>query len=87
MKRQIAWVSLIALGMALGSVLSSYEGTRATAVAAAQNSDVEELSDELVGQIQDLKAEMKDVADQVKAINSLLQSGRLKVVVVINPDS
>jgi hypothetical protein len=34
-----------------------------------------------------LADQVREIKDQVKEINKLLQSGRLRVIVVINPDA
>ena len=78
MKRRIGWAGLVAVGMVLGSVLGSYEGTRAAAPA-AREVVTEEPDTDMVEQLKDIKAQVKD-------INALLHSGTLKVIVVINPD-
>jgi len=71
MGRCFRWSALIAAGMVLGSVLNSLEQTGA-AVAEPDATTVEQLN---------------DIRNEVKQISTLLRSGTVKVVVVLNPDS
>jgi hypothetical protein len=77
MSRHFGCAMLIAVGMVLGWALGSYQGT--PAIAAAQDVQAEEdVNREIV-------EELKEIRTQVKQINTLLQSGRLRVIDVINP--
>jgi hypothetical protein len=78
MSRRFGWAMLIAAAMVLGCALGSYERTHA-AGPAARDADAEERE-------MDVGEQLKDIKTQVKEINTLLHSGTLKVVVVINPD-
>jgi hypothetical protein len=77
MSRHFGWAMLIAAGMVLGGVLGSYERSHAAPArdAAADEQDV------------DLADQVREIKNEVKEINKLLQSGKLRVVVVINPDA
>ena len=77
MNRRFGWAMLVAAGMVLGCALSSYEKTSA-APSAEQN--VEEQSGDVANQL-------RDIRNYVKEINTLLHSGSVKVVVLINPDA
>jgi hypothetical protein len=74
MKRRFGWAMLVAVGMVFGCALGSYESGHAAPPAR----DAEE-------QVTDVADQLKDIKTQVKEINTLLHSGTLRVVVVINP--
>jgi hypothetical protein len=65
--------------MALGSLLTSYERTT-MAARAADGADADDRNAEMLSQL-------KDIRESVKDIDTLLQTGSARVVVVINPDS
>jgi hypothetical protein len=75
MSRRFGWSLLVVAGMVLGCALGSYERTH---VATAADSD---------DQVALLVDQLKEIKTQVKDINSLLHNGRVKVVVLINPDA
>jgi hypothetical protein len=76
MNRQFGWAMLVAVGMVFGCALSSYEKTSA----APPKQDVEE-------QDPDIARQLKDIRTYVKEINTVLHSGSVRVVVLLNPDS
>jgi hypothetical protein len=76
MNRRFGWAMLVAAGTVLGCALSGYERTDA-----APPADV--AAEAPAG---DVAAQLLEIKNQVKEINSFLHSGTLKVVVVINPD-
>jgi hypothetical protein len=78
MSRRLGWALLVAIGMMLGYTLNSHESTGT--ILATPKANAEELDAKLADQIGEIKT-------QVKEINTLLKSGTLRVVVVINPDS
>jgi hypothetical protein len=78
MSRRLGWALLVAIGMMLGYTLNSHEPTGA--ILATPKANAQELDAKLADQIGEIKT-------QVKEINTLLKSGTLRVVVVINPDS
>ena len=78
MNRRFGWTLLVAVGMILGYALNSHE--RAQTVHAAPKASAKNQDGDLADQIGEIKT-------QVKEINTLLHSGTLKVVVVINPDT
>ena len=78
MSRRFGWAMLVAFGMALGCALSSFRSAVVTS-AAAQESAADDRDASVADQL-------KDIRTQVKEINTLLHSGTIKVVVVLNPD-
>ena len=78
MNRRFSWAILVAVGMILGYALGSHE--RAQTVHAAPKARAENQDGDLADQLGEIKT-------QVEKINTLLHSGTLRVVVVINPDS
>jgi hypothetical protein len=78
MNRRFCWAMLVAAGTVLGCALSGYRTD--AALPAPLNAAADE-------QVADIANQVKDIQSQVKAINTLLQSGTLRVVVVINPDA
>ncbi len=77
MGRCFGWALLVATGIAIGAALGPRENTRAAAPSGRELS-----ADEQGANMAD---QLKDIRTQVKEINTLLHSGTLKVVVVINP--
>ena len=77
MKRHFFWAMVIGGSALFGGVLATHQASRAGTPAAAETGDQEENTD-LVDQVRELKT-------QVKEINTLLHSGTLRVVVVMNP--
>jgi hypothetical protein len=75
MKSRLTGAILLAIGMVLGGVIGSYDRM---AVATASQ-DIREDGADVSAQLQAIKT-------QVTEINTLLHSGTLRVVVVINPD-
>jgi hypothetical protein len=77
MSRRFGWAMLVAAGMVFGGAWGSYEKSHAAPAqdAAADDQDV------------GLVDEVREVKNEVKEINKLLQSGTLRVVVVINPNA
>lgn len=79
MNRRIGWLMLVVAGMVLGYGLHSFE-TIASPASAAQASSDDEFNAELLDQLKDIKM-------QVKEISTFLQSGKMRVIVPIYPDS
>jgi hypothetical protein len=77
MSRHFGWAMLAAAGLVFGAAMFSHQP--APAVSAAPR-DIADADDEA-----NLADQLKDIKREVKAINALLRSGTLKVVVVINP--
>ena len=77
MRRHFGWAMLAAAGIVLGCALSSYERTHA---APPEESVAAEERDPKVVDC------LKDIRTQLKEINTLLHTGSIKVVVIINPD-
>ncbi len=78
MNRRFGWALLVAVGMVLGYVLNSLDGTGT--VLTPQRAHAREQNGDLADQIGEIKT-------QVKEINTLLKSGKLRVVVAINPEA
>jgi hypothetical protein len=76
MKRHFFWALLAACTL-FGGVLATRQPSRAQSSAAAEADD-QDKSAELADEVRELKS-------QVKEINTLLHSGTLRVVVVMNP--
>jgi hypothetical protein len=79
MNRSYRWVVLIAVGMMLGYFVHSLDRSAETFFA-PQNVHAQEEGDDLAEQI-------KEINNQVKEINAMLQSGKLRVVVEIYPEN
>ncbi len=79
MSRRFGWAMLIAVGMVLGYAMSSHERSHAAPPVAAENG-AEDANTEMMQQL-------KEVNSHLKRIDSLLSSGRLRVIQVINPDA
>lgn len=78
MNRRFAWAMLVAAGILLGFVLSSYQRTDAgPSASAAVNAEDQET--QAIEQLKEIKVQLKE-------INTLLHTGTVKVIVVINPD-
>jgi len=77
MNRCFGWAMLIAAGMVLGWAFSTYEKTNA-AQPAMMDADVEDQNSEVVEQL-------KEINVHLKKIDTLLDSGTLRVVNVLNP--
>ena len=78
MNRSFYWAFLFAAGLILCCAIGSRDSSRAASLSAADPD-----SDRYAA---DVVAQLKDVNKNLKEINSLLHSGTLKVVVVINPN-
>jgi hypothetical protein len=78
MKSCLGAAMLIAVGMVLGGALSSHD--RITVATAAQGSREDGSDAEALDLLRTIKT-------QTKEVNELLHSGKLRVVVVINPDT
>jgi hypothetical protein len=77
MKRHFLWATVIAASALFGGVFSTYQPSRAGASATADNDDQDQTTD--------LADQLREIKSQVKEINTLLHSGTLRVVVVMNP--
>lgn len=77
MNRRFGWSMLVAAGIVLGCALSSYEGIHA----AAPDDDVSQVDDQKV------LDQLKDIRAELKAINSQLRTGTMKVAVIMTPDA
>ena len=73
MHRRFGWAMLIAAGIVIGCALGSLQGTHA----ASPVRDAEDQEAATAEQLRELKT-------QVKEINTLLHSGNLRVVIVMN---
>ncbi len=86
MSRHFGWAMMIAVGIMLGYGLGSHQPSHAAAQAEPQagdeagggNASTENANTEIMQQL-------KEVNSHLKRIDSLLYSGRLRVVQVINP--
>lgn len=80
MMSRFGMAMLVAVGILIGFALNSTPGTKA-ASSAALAAAVDEPSD------RDALAQLKEIKTHLKEINTLLHTGSIKVIVVINPDS
>ncbi len=78
MRRPFGWILPVAFGMMLGLAINSIE--RTTGVSTTPTAQAQSIDD-------DLNEQVKEIKKQVKEINNFLQSGKLQVVVAINPDA
>ena len=78
MNRRFGWAMLVAAGILLGFASSSYQRTNASSLA-APSADSEVPAAEAVEELKEIKAQLKE-------INTLLHTGTVKVVVILNPD-
>jgi hypothetical protein len=81
MKRQFGWLLQVGMGMVLGCALCSFYEK----IHAAQDETADVSADD--DQNADMRKQLKEIQVHVKNIDVLLQSGRLKVINVINPDA
>jgi hypothetical protein len=84
MSRRLGWAVLVGAGVLLGCLLSSYSITGAASADLSLDNSGEQQTEpvdprETVGQLRELNAQMKE-------LRTLLCSGKVRVVVVINPD-
>jgi hypothetical protein len=77
MKRQFFWAIVIAGSALFGGVLATHQPSRAGTPAAAETEQQDENAN--------LADQLREIKSQVKEINTLLHSGTLRVVVVMNP--
>jgi hypothetical protein len=77
MSRRFGWAMLVAVGVVLGCALSSYQRTSAAPPPRDRGAEEQDL---------DVAGQLKDIRTNLKEINTLLHSGTVKVVVVMNPD-
>jgi hypothetical protein len=86
MNHRFGWAALVAVGMLAGFALSSYQrgdmGPRA-AVAAEPEAQAEAENPHDA----DVLSELKEIKTQLKEINTLLHTGSIKTIVLINPDA
>ena len=80
MNRRLASAMLVAVGVVLGLASSAYQRGE-MGPSAARAADVEGPQD------REVIAQLKEMNVQLKEINTLLHSGRLRVIDVINPDA
>jgi hypothetical protein len=78
MKNRFGGAMLIAVGMVLGGAMSSYD--RITVATAAPESRQDGSDAEALDLLRAIKT-------QTKEVNEILHSGKLQVVVAINPDA
>jgi hypothetical protein len=76
MKRHFLWPALLAGGVLLGCVLA----TSPDKSVGAPPADANEHEASMVDDVKEIKAQLKE-------INTLLHSGTIKVVVILNPDA
>jgi hypothetical protein len=76
--RRLAWAILIAIGVLVGFASSSYQRSDAGSPAAAEAEDPPDT---------EAVAELKEIKTQLKEINTLLHTGAVKVIVLVNPDA
>jgi hypothetical protein len=77
MNRRFGWALLVAAGILLGFVSSSYQRTNAgTLSAPAADADTADA---------DAVVQLKEIKAQLKEINTMLRTGAARVTVVINP--
>jgi hypothetical protein len=77
MNRRFGGALLVAVGMVLGAALGPFERTHA---APADDQDTIAVDGSVADQLKDIRTCVKD-------INTLLHSGSVRVVVLINPDA
>jgi hypothetical protein len=77
MRRYLGWAFLVAAGLLLGVVSSSYQGSSAAAPTARAAVDDSVNADTL--------AELKEIKAQLKEMNTHLQKGVTRVFVTMNP--
>jgi hypothetical protein len=82
MSRRGTGVLLVLLGLVLGGLINVHTRSSAEppAEAATEGGDVPEARDSPA------VVELKKIHGELKAINTLLHSGTVKVIVVLNPD-
>jgi hypothetical protein len=78
MMRRYGWLMLIVLSVALGMVMSSRQVLRADPSAVS--------ADEPVAGQRETVRQLKEIHAQLQDLQTLLCSGKVRVVVVINPD-
>jgi hypothetical protein len=76
MRRYLGWAVLVAAGLLLGVVSSSYQGSSAALPATVASDD--SVNAEML-------AELKEIKTQLKEINSHLKTGTTRVFVNMNP--
>jgi hypothetical protein len=81
MKRHLGWIFQVAFGMVLGCALCTFYEK----IHAAQDETTDMSADD--DQNADMRKQLKEIQVHVKNIDVLLQSGRLRVINVINPDA
>jgi hypothetical protein len=74
MKRSVAWIMLVAIGIAIGSALGPYQRTTT-----AQQPEEEAPAAAAT-------AQLKEINVRLKKLEALLRSGDVRVTVVMNPD-
>ena len=79
MNRRFGFAVLAVAGILVGFAAGTYQKTEAQAPVIAAAATLEARDDSL--------DELKEIKTQLKEINTLLHSGTIKVVVVLNPDS
>jgi hypothetical protein len=82
MSRSLVWAMLIAAGLVLGYAFGSHDASRAASPQAAEAAETA-AEDANTAMMQQLK----EVNSHLARIDTLLASGRLRVVQVINPDA
>lgn len=80
MIRRFGWALLVGAGVLLGGALNMYQDTVAAPPSARASSEEQTKGEaEAVHQLKEINAQLKE-------INTLLRTGTLKVIVVLNPD-
>lgn len=80
MNRHFASAMLVAIGIMLGYSIGSHSRNDSGLPAARANDAIVAADGEAI-------AQLKEINTQLKAINTLLHTGAVKTVVLINPDA
>ncbi|MFZ1935948.1 MAG: hypothetical protein WCB27_10745 [Thermoguttaceae bacterium] len=78
MRRYLSWAFLVAAGLLLGVVSSSYQRSNADPPATTATTVDDSANADTVGQLKEINA-------QLKALNAHLQKGVTRVYVMMNP--
>ena len=77
--RGLRWIAMVGAGILLGSLFNVYPISRAAPPAAAWDAAVD-APQETVTQLREINAQLKE-------LRALLCSGKVRVIVVINPEA
>ena len=91
MSRRFGWVVLVGAGVLLGCLLSSFSITGAASADLAPNNSGESPDNSAEQQTEPIDPmetieQLKELNAQMKELRTLLCSGKVRVVVLVNPD-